>query len=168
MLPALMELDRACFGGFWSSDGYRCEIERSGSDLFVLSRPPSAPLLGVGCLWSVADEAHIILLGVRSEYRRCGLGSLLLCSLLSAARARGSCHATLEVRASNLPARSLYERFGFAVAGCRPGYYDDEEDAIVMWCQGLQNAAFQQKLTLWQQQLRDRLARLEENFCPYN
>ena len=41
--------------------------------------------------------------------------------------------ATLEVRLSNLPARNLYQRFGFRPVGVRPRYYsDDGEDALVM------------------------------------
>ena len=39
----------------------------------------------------------------------------------------------LEVRVSNAPARSLYERLGFQVIGTRKEYYDDPvEDALVM------------------------------------
>ena len=46
--------------------------------------------------------------------------------------------ATLEVRRSNVPAQRLYERFGFAVAGVRRGYYSSPvEDALVLWKEGL-------------------------------
>ena len=52
----------------------------------------------------------------------------------SSARAR----ATLEVRRSNEPARLLYERFGFTVAGVRRGYYTKPvEDALVLWREDL-------------------------------
>ena len=45
----------------------------------------------------------------------------------------GAERATLEVRRSNEPARMLYERFGFSVAGIRRGYYSKPiEDAIVL------------------------------------
>ena len=41
--------------------------------------------------------------------------------------------ATLEVRPSNIAARRLYEKYGFALAGIRPRYYsDDNEDALIM------------------------------------
>jgi [ribosomal protein S18]-alanine N-acetyltransferase len=46
--------------------------------------------------------------------------------------------ATLEVRKSNDPARLLYERLGFAIAGVRRAYYTKpDEDAIVLWREGL-------------------------------
>ena len=44
----------------------------------------------------------------------------------------GAALATLEVRRSNTPARSLYESFGFAVSAVRRAYYEDGEDAFVM------------------------------------
>ena len=41
--------------------------------------------------------------------------------------------ATLEVRLSNIPARTLYQRFGFRPVGVRPRYYSDNgEDALIM------------------------------------
>jgi len=39
----------------------------------------------------------------------------------------------LEVRASNDPARLLYEKLGFQQAGRRPGYYrNPREDALIL------------------------------------
>ena len=50
----------------------------------------------------------------------------------------GAKRATLEVRQSNEPARCLYERFGFTVAGIRRGYYTRPvEDALVLWREDL-------------------------------
>lgn len=41
---------------------------------------------------------------------------------------------SLEVRVSNIVARSLYRKLGFREGGIRKGYYTDNyEDAIVMW-----------------------------------
>ena len=50
----------------------------------------------------------------------------------------GARRATLEVRRSNDPARLLYEKFAFTVAGVRRGYYSNPvEDALVLWRVGL-------------------------------
>ena len=46
---------------------------------------------------------------------------------------------TLEVRASNTAAQELYRQFGFAPAGVRKRYYENTEDAIVMWCHDIQS-----------------------------
>jgi len=46
--------------------------------------------------------------------------------------------ATLEVRASNTAAQTLYRRFQFEVVGSRPRYYrDNNEDALIMTVNGL-------------------------------
>ena len=41
--------------------------------------------------------------------------------------------ATLEVRESNRTAIRLYERAGFELAGVRPHYYMDKENALIYW-----------------------------------
>jgi ribosomal-protein-alanine N-acetyltransferase len=54
------------------------------------------------------------------------------------AAARGAVRATLEVRASNEPARLLYESMGFAVTAIRAKYYTaPDEDALILWKEGL-------------------------------
>ncbi|HEX8338805.1 MAG TPA: GNAT family N-acetyltransferase, partial [Pyrinomonadaceae bacterium] len=67
------------------------------------------------------------------ESRRQGVGGALLGAALEAAARRGAVEAVLEVRAGNLPAQRMYERFGFAVVGSRKGYYREPvEDAKIM------------------------------------
>ena len=46
------------------------------------------------------------------------------------------------MRLSNLPARRLYEKYGFRPVGLRPRYYsDDNEDALIMTTEALTEAA---------------------------
>ena len=42
------------------------------------------------------------------------------------------------MRASSTGAQALYRSFGFAPAGVRARYYENVEDAIVMWCHDIQ------------------------------
>ncbi|MFB2894464.1 ribosomal protein S18-alanine N-acetyltransferase [Aerosakkonemataceae cyanobacterium BLCC-F50] len=113
----------------------------------------------MGCQWAILDEAHITIVAVSPEYQHQGLGQAMLLALLSRARQRGLERATLEVKASNQPAISLYEKFGFKLAGRRRGYYQDTgEDALVLWLNGLQYPEFTQTLAHWEQQIRLRLA----------
>ena len=62
----------------------------------------------------------------------------LLLALAEAAIERGDAAWTLEVRVSAKGAQELYRRFGFTPAGVRARYYENTEDAIVMWCQDIQ------------------------------
>jgi [ribosomal protein S18]-alanine N-acetyltransferase len=181
LLPAVIELDRLCFGKLWTLEGYQRELASPNSDLLVLSIPedtrlpeefnssilssahpltcPPAPVLvGLGCLWAILEEAHITILAVHPNYRGQGLGQALLWALLASAHARGLERATLEVRASNLTALSLYQKFGFKTAGRRRHYYqDNDEDALILWRGDLQHPHFPQTLANWNRQVSDRL-----------
>jgi [ribosomal protein S18]-alanine N-acetyltransferase len=155
-LPAVVELDRICFGGHWTLEGYQRELESSSSHFLTLtlsphlpiSPSPSPPLLaGMGCFWSILEEAHITLLAIHPDYQRQGLGRSLLSALVQLARAQGLERATLEVRPSNQAALSLYQKFGFQEAGRRRRYYqDNDEDALILWRSGLQAPDFERSL----------------------
>ena len=170
-LPDAVELDRLCFGGLWAIEGYRRELDSPNSDLLGLwmwetddcesvragtGAPPL--LIGVGCLWAILEEAHIIMLAIHPSFQRQGLGQALLWALLKSACDRQLERSTLEVRDSNLVAVSLYKKFGFKEAGRRKRYYEDTgEDALVMWRRGLEKPEFQQYLAVEKVQMRDRL-----------
>ena len=84
-------------------------------------------------LWLLPDEAHIVTFGVRQDYRRRGIGELLLISAIALAQAQGQAMVTLECRVSNDAALALYGKYGFDKVGLRPRYYsDDHEDAYVL------------------------------------
>ena len=89
-----------------------------------------AGYLGV---WFQGNEAHITEIAVREGLRGQGIGELLLIGSVRAALEYGSSVVTLEARASNFAAHRLYEKYGFASAGVRKGYYaDNREDAVIM------------------------------------
>ncbi|XZN98852.1 MAG: ribosomal protein S18-alanine N-acetyltransferase [Microcoleus sp.] len=179
-LPDAVELDRLCFGGIWAIEGYRRELESPNSDLLGLwtwdgagtgtpplqnragtgTPPLQVPptLIGIGCLWAILEEAHIIMLAIHPQFQRQGLGQALLLALLKSAGDRQLERSTLEVRESNLAAVSLYKKFGFKEAGRRKRYYEDTgEDALVMWRSGLEKPEFQQYLAVEKVQMCDRL-----------
>jgi ribosomal-protein-alanine N-acetyltransferase len=96
---------------------------------------------------------------VHPEYQSQGLGKLLLYGILRDAVARNLERATLEVRDTNIIALSLYEKFGFKVAGRRKGYYQKTgEDALILWLSGLQYPEFKHSLTEWTREIRARLS----------
>lgn len=86
-------------------------------------------------LWIIADEAHITNIAVDPSWRRQQIAASLMQKILEVARGNQLRGLTLEVRAGNAPAISLYKRFGFTVEGRRKAYYsDNQEDALIMWC----------------------------------
>jgi len=158
-LPNVVALDHRCFGGLWNEAAYSREIESPNSDLLGIEglSPEPSSIIGLGCLWAILEEAHITLLGIDPDYRRRGLGRWLLVHLLRAAGDRGLTHATLEVRQSNAAAIALYQSFGFRVAGERRRYYADDENALVLWRNQVQDPVFQTSLQTLQQQLSQQL-----------
>ena len=90
-------------------------------------------IVGFVGLWYIMDEAHVVAIGVRTEYRGHGLGELLLISGIEQAIELKSRAVTLEVRVSNYVAQNLYKKYGFTERGTRKGYYsDNREDALIM------------------------------------
>src|SRR5664280_74287 len=107
-----------------------------------------AAIVGYGGIWLMVDEAHVTTFAVHPQYRRRRIGERLLIALLDLALARGAREATLEVRLSNLPARRLYEKYGFRPVGIRPRYYsDDHEDALIMTTEPLLSPGMRARLT---------------------
>lgn len=159
-LNAIVELDQVCFGGLWTLEGYRRELDSPNSDLLGLFSPVSSlGLLSMGCFWSILEEAHITILAVHPQYHHQGLGQALLYSLLKTATHRGLERATLEVRASNQPAIHLYQKFGFKTAGVRRRYYKDNgEDALILWLGNLQHPDFCETLDKWYLMVSQRLS----------
>ena len=161
-IPEILALDHLCFNGIWSEDGYRREIDSDRSILLTLSIEDNTAvkIIGIGCSWSILEEAHITLLGIHPNYHRQSLGSLLLHTLLKDAVNRQLERATLEVVTSNQVAINLYEKFGFKVAGTRKNYYPKTgEDALILWRNGIDKPEFEIELKDRENQIRERICR---------
>jgi len=120
--------------------------------------PPSNRhyIIGFAGFWVMADEAHITSIAVREAYHRQGIGKLLLLAIINLATELKARVITLEVRASNIIAQSLYTKYGFTRVGIRHGYYtDNREDGIVMSIEDINTASFQTHL----QQLKQTYSR---------
>ena len=82
---------------------------------------------------SVLGEADMMNIAVSPEYRRQGIANTLVKALISQLAANEVHSLTLEVRASNAPAITLYDKLGFTQVGRRPNYYSaPKEDALIL------------------------------------
>lgn len=136
-LEQVHAIDKISFTMPWPESAYRYELlDNPNSLLWVAeAREPDGTqrVVGMVVVWLVVDEAHIATIAVHPEYRGRGIAGELLCVALIDSIERGMRSATLEVRAHNLVAQHLYQRFRFRVAGVRPRYYRDNfEDALIM------------------------------------
>jgi ribosomal-protein-alanine N-acetyltransferase len=78
------------------------------------------------------DEAHLLLLAVRPEHGRQGIGTAMMGWLETTARVAGVGQVYLEARAANRPARAFYRRLGYGEIQMLPGYYQGLETSVRM------------------------------------
>ncbi len=130
-LDAVDEIERHSFRTPWPASVFVEELARAWARVDVAR--DGNRVVGFVDYWLVTDEVHLLAIATHPDWRRRGVGRALLDHLLAFARAGGFALVTLEVRASNAPAITMYERAGFARVGLRPRYYaEDNEDAVVM------------------------------------
>jgi [ribosomal protein S18]-alanine N-acetyltransferase len=152
----IMTIERDAYPRPWSPNVFHDELReaRYGRRLYLVARR-GRTVLGYGGIMftglgnaraAAADEAHITNIAVHPGERRTGVATRLLCALADAAITRGCQAWTLEVRATSQGAQELYRKFGFVPAGVRKKYYENDVDAIVMWCHDIQSIEYQHRL----------------------
>lgn len=128
-LSAVMETDRRSLPRPWSETVWREELGSPFGLYLVLEE--GGEVSGHIGLKLISDEAHVMTIAVRPEKRRRGHARGLMEAALADPASAGARRVYLEVRPSNLAARTLYESLGFRTTAVRRGYYGDE-DALLM------------------------------------
>lgn len=136
-LDQVVAIEKRCFADPWSRAMFLSEIQVGGGTYargaWVPDRQEGERLVAYSFAVLVMDEAHLGNLAVDPGYRRRGIAQRLLGDLVTEARKSGVRRVTLEVRESNLHARTFYARNGFIDIAMRKSYYQNPvEDAIVM------------------------------------
>jgi len=127
----IINIENNSFPTPWSARGFEAETEKQISNFWALVKEGN--ILGYICFWLFDQEVHIINFAVKPEKRNNGIGKLLLKYLIDTGISSKIENVWLEVRPSNLPARSIYKKYGFNEVGRRIGYYNETgEDAIIM------------------------------------
>ena len=146
-LAAVADLERRVQTVPWSQDLFAAEL-RQDRRRYETAWDDTGVLSGFGGLWLSLEDAHITTVVVDPAFRRRGIATRLVRTLLGHAIDMGATAATLEVRAGNEAAHALYRRFGFAPVGVRPRYYPtgttvtEREDAIIMWVHDIDRPAY--------------------------
>lgn len=130
-VPQVAELEKLCFSDPWSEKSVASELENKlALWLVALDGDSVAGYIGSQ---TVIDETDMMNVAVHPDYRRHGIAEALVGALVDALKKRGSRCLTLEVRASNDPAKKLYEKIGFIQVGLRKNYYrNPREDALIL------------------------------------
>jgi ribosomal-protein-alanine N-acetyltransferase len=146
-LEAVMLIEHTAYPQPWTIGVFQDELamQARGSRHYLVAKL-GGRLVGYGGMIYMDDAAHITNVAVDMAMRRRGIATELMLDLAWEARRAGMASLTLEVRESNVSAQSLYGRFGFAPVGVRAKYYENRDDAIVMWCTGIQGEDFERRL----------------------
>ena len=130
-LDGVCAIENECFAHPWS----RGSLENALSDpnaVFCVAIENGGVIGYIGMLF-VLDEGYICNVAVSQSFRKKGVGSALIQTLVTHCKKNDFAFLTLEVRESNAAARSLYEDFGFVKVGERKNYYTDPtENAVLM------------------------------------
>lgn len=158
-LDQIMEIEPNAFGSHhWSRQSFINEINNPSGFYFV-AVDESDVLVGYSGFWLIGEEAHITTLAVHPDMRRRYLGELLLINDIEQANTVGASWLTLEVRASNYPAQSLYFKYGFKSLGTRRKYYqDNDEDALVLWAENIGSPEYKKNI---KSRLQDLAAKMQ-------
>jgi len=136
-VPSIRALERKAAGAaHWADREYDALFAPDAPVRFVLvagNEFDVAQLDGFAIARWTLDDWEVENVVVARERQRLGIATKLIQDLLSRAQATGATSVLLEVRESNLAARSLYEKLGFSEEGRRSNYYrDPTEDALLL------------------------------------
>ena len=121
----------------WSKDSFMSELSNELAKYFSAFNEKGELIGYCGC-WQILEESHITNIAVTPEYKRQHIGEALLTTIIDECYRNMAKYITLEVRVGNIPAISLYEKYGFKSLGTRKGYYqDNNEDALIMWTENI-------------------------------
>ena len=130
-VPLVAGLEAVCFNDPWSERSVASELDNQLSLWLVAME--GERLAGYVGSQTVMGETDMMNIAVDPEFRRRGVAGQLVDALVAELKTRQSHCLTLEVRASNEPARALYEKLGFQQVGLRKNYYrNPKEDALIL------------------------------------
>lgn len=150
-LTSVVRIDNEVYPRPWSRSLYQGELAQpEPKRVYVVARV-GRQVVGHAGLVFVLDQGHITTVAVDPQWQGRGIGTGLVLAIVREAVARDAAAITLEVRAGNVVAQRLYERFGFQAEGVRKGYYAEPngapgEDAVIMWAHDVGSPAYRARL----------------------
>ena len=125
------ELEKLCFSDPWSEKSVASELNNALA-LWLVAED-SGRVAGYVGSQTVMGESDMMNVAVHPDYRNQGIATALIVALVEELRKLDSHCLTLEVRASNENAISLYRKLDFQEVGCRKNYYrNPREDALIL------------------------------------
>lgn len=118
------------YDNFWSYNILKNELLNDKTTYIVAKE--NDQIVGFAGIMTCLDEATLNNIVVKKSCRGRGIGGELLDTIIELCGDLNMKTLTLEVDSSNIPAISLYKKFGFQNLGIRKKYYNHTSDAIIM------------------------------------
>ena len=127
----IFQLEKDIFSDSWSLYAIDESINCPAFVGYILT--DEGETVGYYGFYAIPPEGHIANVAVVEKHRGKKYGIELLNHMIRTGDLCEILDYTLEVRVSNEPAINLYKKLGFKQEGLRKKFYDDGEDAIIMW-----------------------------------
>lgn len=118
------------FDNFWNASILESELKSTLSKYIVAKI--ETEIVGFAGIIDTLDQFEITNIVVKKDFRKNGIGNMLLRELIKLAQTNNKDKIILEVNNTNLPAIKLYEKNGFKNIGFRKKYYNNTDDANIM------------------------------------
>ena len=130
-IPQIAQLETICFSEPWSENALRETLDDPKAVFFAAVEEDT--VLGYAGMHDIIGEGYVDNIAVFPEHRGKGIGEALTTALIDYSRDAKLAFLTLEVRAGNVPAVSLYQKLGMKEEGRRKNFYrHPTEDALIM------------------------------------
>ena len=129
-VPEVQIIELECFSDSWSGESLKESLNEKGRSLFAAEE--DGKIIGYGVTQQVLDECEILRIAVKKEFRKKGVGNLLMGFMMDSAISSGAQLFFLEVREHNIPAIALYRKQGFIESGLRKDYYKAPVESAVL------------------------------------
>ena len=128
-LEQISNILQSSFDEFWTKDIFKDELMANNSIYLVAKF--NQQIVGFCGIKMILEEANVMNIVVKKDFRNQGIGTLLLEKLIQLAKEKKSTSITLEVNEENYPAIHLYKKLGFKQMGNRKNYYDGKDGYIM-------------------------------------
>jgi ribosomal-protein-alanine N-acetyltransferase len=148
-LRRVLQIEEQVYPRPWTHRTFISELAemRNGSRYYMVAYVDDVMVGYAGLMFS-GNDAHVTNIAVDPEWQGRGVATEMMLDLAILSHERGCEAMTLEVRHTNTAAQNLYRRFGFVPAGVRKRYYENTDDAIIMWAHGVDTEEFMERLRL--------------------
>ena len=133
-LEGIYEVEKTAFPIPWPISSFEEELKNMFATYLVAK--VEKRVVGYIGMWFVMDECHITNIAVHKDFRKQKIATKLINEMFKLCKEYEIAYINLEVRENNIPAQSLYKKFGFKEDCVRKDYYKNpdstRENAIMM------------------------------------